>query len=217
MSRLIRVSSKDSSQIFHLRASGDDEIYTSPLDNIRRLLILIKDKEDWKIEGRDKPYQVVFDIHVNLPSDFEKLRCSYLNDLRNGESLLPSLLNSLSLSKAKQLYLMISSICTLIQTRLRDVEVFSELPISNNYQELCSYCLSLPKERIQRLLENPREEINQNKASYLKVLTGEAYGYGNHLQGIVLNSIGKKLGIDEPPRIKANEAMEFLLEYKEVL
>ncbi len=132
--------------------------------------------------------------------------------------ILEPLLNRLSFQQIVYLYMMLTSLYEVIRTRLSMLEASSELPTGDDHlMDFCSYCLSLPRERIYNLIKDPCNELIQYRLYYVP-LTGEGtYEFEEYLIGEIENYLEKKYGIEDILSPEYEEAIIFLNSYQDIL
>lgn len=157
---------------------------------------------------------------IFIPKDFEILQILYRYDLsqKNKFSTLGDLLDRLNLNQIQYLKILVDSIYQLLFDRLRSLEVSSELPAGDDsYLDFCSYCLSLPKEHISKLIEDPCTELRKNRILYVKLSGNETYEHEGYLRDAIEGYIQNKFGIILDSQINLDSAFSFLLQYSDFL
>ena len=207
----------------------NNEIYISPINNLNRLSKLIYNQGNWKVFGAVEPYQIIFENHelfwqIKIPKDFEILQNLYQYSLNCSKDhseryvAISSLFDKLTFDQVIYLYTMVTSLYEIIFTRLRKLEVSAELPTGNDhYYDFCSYCLSLPRKRIQKLIGNPCNELRTHRLYYIKINGDYTYEREGYLRLMIKRYIEDRFGILDIDSLEFDKALDFLFEYKDFL
>ena len=101
---------------------------------------------------------------------------------------------------------------------LKELEVSSVLPTGDDhFMDFCYYCLSLPRDRIAALLNNPRHELMTNRLYYIELNGQYVYQDQGYLIDDFDNLIDKNFGEREYIYPEAITARDFLNSYQDIL
>ena len=144
-----------------------------------------------------------------VPKDLEVLQVYSQN--------LPSLLDSLSTEQVKQLYDMSEALFWSLVYRLRSLEATRDLPTADDhYFDFCSFCMSLPRQRIQALLANPCKELTTHRIYYIDP-DGDPHSHEGYLRGPLGHYLEKRIGNFTRDGFTLKEGLQFIGDYQDFL
>ena len=147
----------------------------------------------------------------NVPQDIEILQ------LFIKHKNLDSLLDKLSYEDVVYMDTMVSSLYIVIRHRLLNLEATAELPTADDrYMDFCYYCLSLPRERILSLINNPCYELKEDRLYYVN-LNGKTYQNEGYLSSDISEYMRKKYKVFINQDMSYEDALIFLNSYYDIL
>ena len=142
--------------------------------------------------------------NIKVPEDLEILQIY--------ASRINTLLDKLTEDQVWYIRSLVQSIYDLLSQSLDDFVITKELPTGDDhYKDFLFYCLSLPRERIAALINNPCEELIENRIYYIEfdgenTLENEGYliyDINSYIQKYILHDESTDMGYD----LDANEVI----------
>ena len=152
---------------------------------------------------------------INIPQDLEILQI-----LCNRDVSLPQFLDKLTKEQIIYLYTMVEYLYSLIMGATVEFSITSILPTGDDhYQDFCSFCLSLPRDRIKNLIENPYNELISYRVYYIDISGDYSYTYQNegYITYELRNYLEQKYNYIPQENLNEREQINFLNNYQNIL
>ena len=143
-----------------------------------------------------------------IPKDLELLQVfDRLNTLRE-------FLNNITFDQIRYLRYMLDSLHTIILASTSELAGSKELPTGDDhFQDFASYCLSLPRDRIQALIPDPCHELTINKPHYITLTGNSTHENEGYLVYEIDDFIRETFNIDLREYIRYHDAITFISSY----